>query len=83
MPNYVRFYGADPDKADGKDEGGYFTLKEQPEIPKNLRRRMERCAGCYNDFYNNRANCGNINTCFSLDNYDNFRKRGQPKCFRR
>lgn len=77
----IRDYGADSATADGHDEGGYFMLTDVPELTAKQKRRMERCRGCRNDFYNGRANSGGANTCYSMDNDANFRKRGTPVCF--
>ena len=71
--------GDDPD-AVGHDEGGAYKWKEVPELPAKLKRHMVRCAGCHDDFYNGKANCGG-NHCWSLDRDENFMGKGRPKCF--
>lgn len=78
--SHVRVYGAKETEADGHDEGGYFKMEKVPDISKKLRKRMARCVGCRNSFYNGRANITG-NYCWSLGNYENFRKRGTPRCF--
>ncbi len=77
---YIREY-CDKEKSEGRDDGGYYRMIKVKPIPANLQKRMIRCGGCHNNFYNNRANwCGNY--CWSLDNYDNFRsKKSKPKCY--
>lgn len=74
--NYI---SGDATDFDGTDEGGKFKLIEVEQAPKNLKRRMERCGGCRNEFYNNRANTTG-NHCWSLTDADSFRGRGLPKC---
>lgn len=64
----------------GTDEGGPYRLVEVEEIPKKLKSRMARCAGCHDDFYNHRANCCG-NHCWSLKKDEYFRGRGRPKCY--
>lgn len=64
----------------GRDEGGPYRLIEVEPLPPKLVRRMKRCGGCHDDFYNHRQNCGG-NHCFSLSNDENFRGRGRPRCF--
>lgn len=67
----------------GHDEGGYYRMKTVPALSAKLKRRIERCTGCRNDFYNGRSNAGGMNTCFSIERDSNFRRRGQPTCFHR
>jgi hypothetical protein len=76
----VRVY-CEETNAVGRDEGGWYRIEERPDVPTKLKRRMSRCAGCRNDFYNYRANITG-NTCWSLDSDDNFRRRGVPLCHR-
>ena len=78
----VRSYCTEAEST-GRDEGGFFRMKTVPELSAELKRRMERCAGCHNDFYNRRSNSGGKNTCYSLERDSNFRGRGRPECFRR
>lgn len=77
---YISSEEAESRGCDGKDEGGYYRMVPVPVISDKLRKRMRRCAGCHDDFYNNRANCCG-NTCWSLKRDDNFRGRGKPACY--
>jgi hypothetical protein len=76
----MREYGVAEDKADGRDEGGWYKWVDAPEIPAKLKKRMSRCGGCYNAFYNHRSNVDG-NTCWSLPVDKNFRGSGRPKCW--
>jgi len=67
-------------EAEGHDEGGFFRMKEVESTPPQIKRRMRRCGGCHDDFYNYRANCTG-NHCWSLTHDENFRGKGRPKCF--
>lgn len=80
----VRIYGADPETAHNHDEGGYYHMETVKEPPAKIKRRMRRCSGCYNAFYNGRGNVGGRSWCWSLENDENFRNRGGvPRCWRR
>lgn len=68
------------DEADGRDEGGFFKLVEVEPLPAKLTRRMERCAGCRDSFYNHRTNVSG-NTCWFLRDDKYFRRRGKPGCW--
>ena len=67
-------------EAEGRDEGRFFRYKEIDPTPPKILRRMARCAGCHDNFYNHRANCTE-NHCWSLKSDNNFRGRGAPKCY--
>jgi hypothetical protein len=75
----VRVY-CEENEAEGQDEGGSFRMKEVPDLPKKLKRRLPRCIGCRNNFYNGRANVSG-NHCWSLERGAFFRGRGKPKCW--
>jgi hypothetical protein len=73
------------EQADGRDEGDWFRLIDEPDVPEKLRRRMVHCTGCYNAFYNYRQNVDG-STCWSLPDDGNFRgvKAGKrPKCYQK
>ncbi len=76
----VRSYIGNAEMADGKDEGGYFRWIDVPDIPKKLVKRMIRCSGCHDDFYNHRINISG-NHCFSLNVNKYFSSKIKPKCF--
>jgi hypothetical protein len=76
----IRKYQSEAEGSDGRDEGGYFKTVEVPDISKKLQNRMKRCGGCHHAFYNGRANITG-NYCWSLNNDNNFKKRGTPKCW--
>jgi len=80
MSDTIRVYQSDAAGSDGYDEGGNFRL-ETATIPATLKRRMARCYGCHDSFYNGRANCGGRNWCWSLEHAEYFRKRGRPTCY--
>jgi len=82
MSDLVRVHTSSDDKEglDGRDEGGNFRMKEVV-IPPKYKKRMTRCGGCYNASYNYRSNVGDRSWCWSIENGENFRKRGNPKCF--
>jgi len=75
---YVRQH-CKKEEASGKDEGGYFKYVKTEDVPRKLRERMKRCAGCRDNFYN-RANCTG-NHCWSLNDNENFAGRGRPLCY--
>lgn len=82
MNDFIRVYGGDEDNIEARDEGGGFRY-EEATIPAKLKRRMTKCSGCYNSFYNYRANCGGKNWCYSIERDVNFKGRGTPTCWRR
>ena len=82
MSDLIRVYTSDRDDNVEYDEGGGFRY-EKVKIPPKLKRRMTRCSGCYNSFYNYRVNCGGKNWCYSLERDGNFKGRGTPTCWRR
>ena len=68
-------------KSDGqyRDEGGNFDY-ETIEIPKWVEKARQHCMGCHDNFYNFRANCGNMSWCFSLKK-EFARLKKKPKCY--
>jgi hypothetical protein len=76
----IRVYGCSAERSQGQDEGGYYQIVEAPALDPTLEKRMQRCMGCRNDFYNHRQNCGG-NTCWSLPRDANFKGPGKPTCW--
>jgi len=77
---YVRVY-CSQEESTGRDDGGYYKMEQRPDPPSKLQKRMSRCYGCHDDFYNNRANFGDCTHCWSLDDDENFKGQGKPGCY--
>ncbi len=78
----VRSYvSMDAPEYHGEDEGGRYKMVEVQEPPAKIKRRMSRCGGCHDAFYNHRQNCTGQSWCWSLKHDEDFRTRGRPKCF--
>lgn len=82
MVEKVRSYvGLDATDFDGQDEGGKYKVVPVAEPPAKIARRIKRCGGCHDSFYNGRMNCTGQSWCWSLKDDENFRKRGTPRCW--
>lgn len=71
----VKVYG----QGDYKDEGGHYHFEERSE-PFWVELAQKWCSGCYNNFYNGRANCTGDAWCFSLKK-TYVKRKTRPSCY--